>query len=116
MSSKATKQVLREQIEALREQNARLMDEIRAGQSLRISTGETGSHTLGESETVLEAHRQATGDLQVELAESLERNQELDRLCSELHERVQRVTMEAELDKLRAVQDERSKWKFEKNG
>ena len=87
MSSKATKQVLRGQIEALREENARLMDEIQVGQSLTTSTGETGSHTLGETETVLEAHRQATEDLQAELAESREKNQELDRLCSELHER-----------------------------
>ena len=107
MSSRATKQVLKEQIEALREENSRLMDEIR-GQPLRTSTG-GGSLALEESKTALEAHRQATEDLQVELAESQERNKELDEMCSELHERVQQVTMEAELEKLRAVQDERSK-------
>ena len=78
--------------------------------SLRTSTGAVGSPTQEVSDTVLEAHRQATEDLQAKLAESLERNQELDRLCSELHKRVQRITMEAELNRLQAVQDECLKW------
>ena len=100
--------MLKEQIEALREENARLMDEI-GGEPFRTSAG-AGSLALEESKVVLEAHRQATEDLQAELAESLERNRELDRTCSELHEQMQRVTMEAELEKLRAVENERSKW------
>ena len=78
-------------------------------QPLRTSTG-AGSLALEESKTALEAHRQATEDLQVELTKSQERNKELDEMCSELHKRMQRVTMEAELEKLQAVQDEHSKW------
>ena len=110
MSSRAIKQVLKEQTEALREENSRLMDKIR-GQPLRTSIG-ASSLALEEPEakTALEAHRQATEDLQAELAESQERNKELDEMCSKLHERVQRVMMEAELEKLLAVQDEHSKW------
>ena len=67
-------------------------------QPLRTSTG-AGSLALEESKTALEAHRQATEDLQVELAKSQERSKELDEMCSELHKRMQRVTMEAELEK-----------------
>ena len=112
MASRVTKQMLKEQIEALREENARLMDEI-GGEPLRTSAG-AGSLALEESKVVLEAHRQATEDLQAELAESLERNRELDRACSELHEQMQQVTMEAELEKLRAVENKHSKWEARK--
>ena len=70
MSPRVTKQVLKEQIEALRQENDCLMDEIWA-QSLATSTG-AGNLTLEES--LLEAHRQPTEDLQAELAESQKRN------------------------------------------
>ena len=64
----------------------------------------------GERDTAMEAHRQATEDLQAELTESHERYRELDRWCSELSERLERAAMEAELEKLQAVQEEQQKW------
>lgn len=109
MTSRVTKQVLKEQIEALREENARLMDEIH-GESLGASR-DAGSLTVDESSTVtLEAHRQAMEDLQAELEDSQERSRELDRMCTGMDEQIRRLTMEAELDKLRAVEAEHSKW------
>ena len=60
-----------------------------------------------ESVMILEAQRQATEDLQAELVKAQERHQELDHVCSGLHEILRE---EAELGWLRAVEAERCKW------
>ena len=59
---------------------------------------------------ILEAQRQATEDLQAELVKAQERHQELDHVCSGLHDQVQILREEAELGWLRAVEAERCKW------
>ena len=100
----ATKK-LRAQLEALEAENSRLEDELRQLSDRRGAT----DHVL-ESSSVLEAHRQATEDFQAELSECHERNQQLEQWNDELQAQLQRLTTDSELDKLRAVEDERAKW------
>ena len=78
------------------------------------TAGASGGHdpTLlshEESVTILEAQRQVTEDLQTELVETQEQYQEVDHVCSELHNRIQRLK-EAELERLHAVDAEYCKW------
>ena len=112
---------LRAQLAALREQDDRLIQELEQALRERLPTtsGSTAAGASGgdptllshkESVTILEAQRQATEDLQTELVEVQERYQELDHVCSGLHDLVQRLREEAKLERLRAVEAECCKW------
>ena len=79
-------------------------------QSIGTSTDARGSLTVNETQTIMAPQRQATEDLQAEFLEARQRNDDLDKMYCDLLEQIQKITMEAELERYRAVEDERSKW------
>ena len=107
-----SRETVRAQLAALRQENDRLTEELRALQK-RKSTGEVDEVNLppaDESATLLAVHKQACEDLQAELAETQERCHKLDQACCEVQAQLQRERQEAELECLRAVETERGKW------
>ena len=62
-----------------------------------------------EADVLVEQQHQLREDLQAELAEAVERSQALDKRCCRLEEQLLRVSKEAELECLRALEALRSK-------
>ena len=107
----AQRETLRSQLDSLRQENSRLTEELRALQKKRRSVGAPSLELqVAESATIVEAQRQVTEDLQAELTETQERYRDLEVTCSELYDQLQKLKDEADLNRLRAVEIERSKW------
>ena len=103
-----TTKKLRAQLEALEAENGHLGEELRRFTEAR--NGREEPLADAESSVLLEVQRQATEDLQAELTECQERNVELEQLNDHLQARLQQLTTDAELETLRAVDQEKAKW------
>ena len=98
------------EVEGYKLENDRLANELRALQS-ELSKGRHDSELqLQESLVYMEVQRQATEDLQMELAETVERYNKLDTMCADLHDETLKIREQVELEQLRAVEVERTKW------
>lgn len=106
----AQREMLRSQLDSLRQENSCLTEELRALQKRRSVGASSLELQVAESTTIVEAQRQATEDLQAELTETQEGYRDLEVTYSELYDQLQKLKDETDLNRLRAVEIERSKW------
>ena len=89
---------IQEEVQRLQKENEELLASLERDR--RISLG-----GRGEAEQLLEEHRRIQEDLQAELTESREQSCVLEERCTQLEDQLTRMLEEAELERLRAVDE-----------